>query len=52
MAIRELSDAGRPVVAADSEGPHARIYKDMAQEVWTALSGGAATRPAPRIVIE
>nr|WP_246215795.1 Mrp/NBP35 family ATP-binding protein [Microvirga makkahensis] len=52
MTIRELSDAGRPVAAADPEGPHARIYKDMAQQVWTALSGGAAARPAPRIVIE
>ncbi|WP_134496268.1 Mrp/NBP35 family ATP-binding protein [Microvirga pakistanensis] len=52
MTIRELSDAGRPVVAADPEGPHARIYKDMAQQVWTALSGGAAARSAPRIVIE
>jgi ATP-binding protein involved in chromosome partitioning len=52
MTIRELSDAGRPVVVADPEGPHARIYRDMAQQVWTALSGGAAARPAPRIVIE
>ncbi|MBB3017808.1 ATP-binding protein involved in chromosome partitioning [Microvirga lupini] len=52
MTIRELSDAGRPVVVAEPEGPHARIYKDMAQQVWTALSGGAAARPAPRIVIE
>ncbi len=52
MTIRELSDAGRPVVAADPDGPHARIYKGMAQQVWTALSGGAAARPAPRIVIE
>ncbi|MBD2745164.1 Mrp/NBP35 family ATP-binding protein [Microvirga sp. BT688] len=52
MTIRELSDAGRPVVVAEPEGPHARIYKDMAQEVWTGLSGGAAARPAPRIVIE
>ncbi|HEU6442412.1 MAG TPA: Mrp/NBP35 family ATP-binding protein, partial [Microvirga sp.] len=52
MTIRELSDAGRPVVAADPDGPHAKIYKDMAQQVWTALSGGAAARPAPRIVIE
>ncbi len=40
------------MVAADSEGAHARIYKDLAQEVWTALSGGASARPAPRIVIE
>lgn len=52
MTIRELSDAGRPVVVAEPEGPHARIYKDIAQQVWTALSGGAAARPAPRIVIE
>jgi ATP-binding protein involved in chromosome partitioning len=52
MTIRELSDAGRPVVVTDPEGPHARTYKDMAQQVWTALSGGAAARPAPRIVIE
>lgn len=52
MTIRELSDAGRPVVVADPEGPHARIYKDMAQQVWTSLVGGAAAKPAPRIVIE
>jgi ATP-binding protein involved in chromosome partitioning len=52
MSIRELSDAGRPVVAVDPDGPHARIYKTIAQEVWAALSGGAAARPAPRIVIE
>lgn len=52
MTIRELSDAGRPVVVADEDGAHARIYKDMAQKVWAALSGGTAARPAPRIVIE
>jgi len=52
MSIRELSDAGRPVVAVEPEGPHARIYRDMARQVWTALSGSAGARPAPRIVIE
>jgi ATP-binding protein involved in chromosome partitioning len=52
MTIRESSDAGRPVVALDPEGPQARIYKDMAHQVWNALSGGAGARPAPRIVIE
>jgi ATP-binding protein involved in chromosome partitioning len=51
MSIRELSDAGRPVVAVEPEGPNARIYRGMAQQIWSALSGGAA-RPAPRIVIE
>ncbi|MEE1611643.1 Mrp/NBP35 family ATP-binding protein [Microvirga sp. CF3016] len=52
MTIRELSDAGRPVVVADPDGSHARIYKDMAQQVWTSLTGGGAAKPAPRIVIE
>jgi ATP-binding protein involved in chromosome partitioning len=54
MTIRETSDAGRPVVAVDPDGPQARVYKDMARQVWSALSGeGArAARPAPRIVIE
>jgi ATP-binding protein involved in chromosome partitioning len=54
MILRETSDAGRPVVAIDPEGPHARIYKDIAQRVWGALAGeGARTaRPAPRIVME
>jgi ATP-binding protein involved in chromosome partitioning len=52
MTIRELSDAGRPVVVANPEGPHAKIYKDMARQVWSSLTGGVAARPAPRIVIE
>jgi ATP-binding protein involved in chromosome partitioning len=51
MSIRELSDAGRPVVATDPDGPHASNYRAIAQQVWTGLSGGA-TRSAPRIVIE
>jgi ATP-binding protein involved in chromosome partitioning len=52
ISIRELSDAGRPVVAVEGDGPHAKIYKDIARQVWTSLSGGAAARPAPRIVVE
>ncbi|NNC00788.1 P-loop NTPase, partial [Corallococcus exiguus] len=51
MTIRELSDAGRPVVATEPDGPHAAIYKAMAQQVWATLSG-VAPRAAPRIVIE
>ncbi|WP_112662938.1 Mrp/NBP35 family ATP-binding protein [Microvirga flavescens] len=52
MTIRELSDAGRPVVATDPDGPHTALYKAMASQVWATLSGGATARPAPRIVIE
>ena len=52
MDIRETSDAGRPVVATEPDGPHAGIYRDIAAQVWDQLSAGAAGRPAPRIVIE
>jgi len=54
MTIRETSDAGRPVVAVDPDGPNARVYKDIARQVWGALAGDAARpgRPAPRIVME
>jgi ATP-binding protein involved in chromosome partitioning len=50
--IREKSDAGLPVVATDPDGPHARIYRDIAARVRDLLHGGAAVRQAPKIVIE
>ncbi|MCF4126078.1 Mrp/NBP35 family ATP-binding protein [Methylobacterium sp. SyP6R] len=52
MTIRESSDAGRPVVAVDPDGPQAAAYRAIAAALWTNLSGGAGPRPAPRIVIE
>ena len=52
MRIREMSDAGRPVVAVDPDGSHGRAYRDIARQVWDRLSRAAAARPAPRIVIE
>jgi ATP-binding protein involved in chromosome partitioning len=52
MAIREKSDAGLPVVATEPDGPHAVVYRDIAEKVRNQLSGAAARRPAPRIVIE
>ncbi|QFU17330.1 Mrp/NBP35 family ATP-binding protein [Microvirga thermotolerans] len=52
MSIRELSDAGRPVVAVDPDGPHARTYKEMARRVAEALAGASGVRAPPRIVIE
>jgi ATP-binding protein involved in chromosome partitioning len=47
--IREKSDSGRPVVATDPDGPHAKIYREIAARVRDGLAGG---RAAPRIVIE
>ncbi|MFD2183496.1 P-loop NTPase [Rhodoplanes azumiensis] len=51
MAIRENSDAGRPVVATEPDGPHAAIYREIAGKVRDQLAG-AGGRAAPRIVIE
>jgi ATP-binding protein involved in chromosome partitioning len=50
--IRETSDDGRPIVATEPDSVHARHYIDIARMIWTAVTTGAASRPAPRIVIE
>ena len=53
MAIRETSDAGRPVVAGDPDGPHAKVYRDIAAKVWERLqSERAAATAGPAIVFE
>ncbi len=53
LKIRETSDAGRPVVATDPDGPLAASYRTIAGKVREQLSGmPGGVRPAPRIVIE
>jgi len=52
MAIREKSDAGLPVVATDPDGPHAKVYREIAGRVRDRLKGQGAGRAAPKIVIE
>ena len=52
IVIRETSDDGRPIVATDPDGVHARHYIDIARQLWTSITTGAASKPAPRIVIE
>jgi ATP-binding protein involved in chromosome partitioning len=37
LALREASDAGRPVAALDPDGPMGRIYRQMAEEVASCL---------------
>ncbi len=51
ISIRELSDAGTPVVVAEPDGPQAQIYREIAQKVWNQMGAGLR-RPAPRIVFE
>jgi ATP-binding protein involved in chromosome partitioning len=52
MAIRETSDSGRPVVATDPDGPHAKVYREIAGRVRDQLKISRAGRAAPKIVIE
>jgi ATP-binding protein involved in chromosome partitioning len=52
MTIRETSDAGEPVVATQPDGPHAKVYREIASKLRDTLAGGGTGRTAPRIVIE
>ncbi len=52
IAIRETSDGGRPIVAAEPDGPHAAAYREIAMQVLDRLDAGAeGPKPAPKIVI-
>jgi ATP-binding protein involved in chromosome partitioning len=53
LAIREMSDEGRPVVAVDPSSPVAEAYREIAARAFAELErskGGA--RQAPRIVMD
>jgi ATP-binding protein involved in chromosome partitioning len=52
LAICETSDAGRPIVAIEPDSVHAKHYIEIARNLWTSITSGAASRPPPRIVIE
>jgi ATP-binding protein involved in chromosome partitioning len=52
MAIRETSDAGLPIVATQPDSAQAAAYRAIAERVRDQLSGGAAAKPGPKIVIE
>jgi ATP-binding protein involved in chromosome partitioning len=54
MPIRETSDAGRPVVATAPDGPHAKVYLEIAAKVRARLDelSGAGGRAMPDIVFE
>jgi ATP-binding protein involved in chromosome partitioning len=52
MDLRQRSDEGRPVVATAPDSPHSAIYRDIARQVWTQLSGASPGKAKPRIVFE
>jgi ATP-binding protein involved in chromosome partitioning len=50
--VRKRSDRGEPVTAADPQSFHAKIYRQMAEQVWAAVAAGAGRKAPPRIVVE
>src|ERR1700748_1645149 len=48
--IREMSDAGTPVMVSAPDGPEAQAFLSIAEKVKASLQ--TADRPAPKIVIE
>ncbi|MFG1345438.1 iron-sulfur cluster carrier protein ApbC [Xanthobacter autotrophicus DSM 431] len=53
MRIREMSDAGLPIVVSDPASPQADAYRHVARGVKAALERAtASSRQAPKIVIE
>ncbi|MEJ0012395.1 MAG: Mrp/NBP35 family ATP-binding protein [Bauldia sp.] len=51
MAIRETSDAGTPIVVSEPDGPHAKVYREIAAKAWEGVKA-STRRAAPRIVVE
>lgn len=54
IAIRETSDGGTPIVAADPDGVHAQAYLKIATRVWEQVEAVLDQRAvtAPRIVLQ
>jgi ATP-binding protein involved in chromosome partitioning len=52
MAIRENSDSGTPIVTSEADGPHAKIYTQIAKNVLEKLEGSGFESQAPSITFE
>jgi ATP-binding protein involved in chromosome partitioning len=52
MEIRARSDEGVPVVASDSEGTHAKIYREIAERTWARINEERELGAAPSIVFD
>jgi ATP-binding protein involved in chromosome partitioning len=52
IRIREETDAGRPSVVADPEGPIGRAYLETARRTAARLAMAAGTTAGPLITVE
>ncbi len=49
LAIRQMSDAGTPIVASEPTSPHAAAYRQIAEDVMNSLETGNTAKPLPVI---
>lgn len=54
MDIRKTSDEGRPLMASEPDGPHAAIYREIAEKTWAEISALNESDQAkgPKITID
>jgi ATP-binding protein involved in chromosome partitioning len=52
IVIRETSDGGHPIVVSDPDSPHAKVYLDIARQVWDAVTAAQGAAAGPNIVIQ
>jgi len=54
MEIRETSDGGHPIVISQPASEHAKVYRSIADRVWSKIEQALAARESatPRIVIQ
>ena len=52
MEIRETSDNGKPIVAANPQSPHAQAYRAIAERLWRKLADRTTQPGAPTIVVQ
>jgi len=51
IVIRETSDGGRPIVVSQPDNPHAKVFRAIADAIWTKVDGGSG-RAMPTIVMQ
>jgi ATP-binding protein involved in chromosome partitioning len=52
IVIRETSDGGNPIVVSDPASPYAKVYREIARQVWDAVGADRAASAGPKIVIQ
>ncbi|WP_157014758.1 Mrp/NBP35 family ATP-binding protein [Mesorhizobium xinjiangense] len=52
MEIRTTSDGGTPIVVASPDGPHAGVFKEIAERVWARIGEERQMAGSPAIVYE